>query len=157
MNRLLWTLAAAGAGVAAFTLVVVLGGESTSSAGQKPLWTNGMFSAQTQQVDLTILPVTPVRGAVDDIVVEPNFAVQPGVPVTITATNYTTAVHTFTVPGLGVSFAIAPGAKGKPATTDFTFTPNKRGVFTWRCDHCPGHMTGTLYAIVGATSKTLAA
>lgn len=157
MSRLLrWALAAVGAGVAAFALAVVIGGRTTSSTGQTPLWTNGMFSAQTQNVDLTILPVTPVRGMVDDRVVEPNFAVQPGVPVTIHVTNYTTVVHTFTVPELDVSFAIPPGAKGKPATAAFTFTPNKRGVFAWHCVHCPGHMVGTIYTIVGPTSKALA-
>ena len=155
MNRLLWIPAVAVAGVA-FALVVALGGEK-SPTGPEPLWTHGQFSAQTQQVVLTILPVTPARGMVDDRVVEPNFAVQPGVPVTITATNYTTAVHTFTVPGLGVNFAILPGAKGKPVKTSFTFTPTKRGVFTWLCHHCPGHMTGTLYAIVGPTSRAVAA
>jgi len=156
MNRLLWISVAAVAGVA-FALAVVIGGRTTSSTGQAPLWTNGMFTAQTQKVDLTILPVTPVRGMVDDRVVEPNFAVQPGVPVTITATNYTTTVHTFTVPGLGVNFAVLPGAKGKPVKTSFTFTPTKRGVFAWHCVHCPGHMAGTVYAIVGPTSRAVAA
>lgn len=152
-----WALAAVGAGVAAFALVVVIGGRTTSStAGQTPLWTNGMFTAQTQHVDLTILPVTPVRGMVDDRVLEPNFAVQPGVPVTITATNYTTVPHTFTVSDLGVSFAILPGAKTKPVKTSFTFTPNKRGVFAWHCVHCPGHMVGKIYTIVGPVSRAVA-
>lgn len=156
-SPLRWTLAAVGVGAAAFALAVVITGRTTTSASQTPLWTNGMFAAQTQHVDLTILPVIPARGLVDDRVVEPNFAVQPGVPVTIAVTNYTTVVHTFTVPGLGVSFAVKPGAKGSPVTTTFTFTPNKRGAFAWHCAHCLGHMTGTIYAIVGATSRAAAA
>ena len=158
MNRLLWIPAVAVAGVAfAFALAVVIGGSPTSSTGPELLWTNGQFSAHTQQVGLTILPVSPVRGMVDDRVVEPNVAVQPGVAVTITATNYTTVVHTFTVPGLGVNFAILPGTKGKPVKTSFTFTPTKRGAFEWFCHHCPGHMTGTVYAIIGQASRAGAA
>lgn len=156
MNRLLWIPAVAVAGVA-FALVVVIGGRTTSSTGPEPLWTHGQFSAQTQHVSLAILPVTPVRNLVDARVIEPNFAVEPGVPVTITATNYTTEVHTFTIAGLGVNFAILPGAKGTPVKTSFTFTPTKRGVFTWHCHHCPGHMTGTVYAIVGPASRAVAA
>lgn len=156
MNRLLWIPVAAVAGVA-FALVVVIGGRTTSSTGPVPLWTNGQFSAQTQQVSLTILPVSPPRGTVDARVVEPNFAVAPGVPVTVTATNYTTEVHTFTITGLGVNFAILPGAKGAPVKTSFTFTPSKRGVFAWHCHHCPGHMTGTIYAIVNPSSRAVAA
>lgn len=155
MNRLLWIPAVAVAGIA-FALVVVLGGEK-SSTGPEPLWTHGQFSAQTQQVSLTVLPVTPVRNMVDDRVVEPNFAVEPGVPVTITVTNYTTSAHTFTVPGLGVNFAILPGAKGQAVKSSFTFTPTKRGVFRWICHHCPGHMTGTVYTIVGPASRAVAA
>lgn len=158
MRRVYWFSGLLGVGAVAFGLAVVIGSGSgsTSSAGQ-PLWANGQFVAHTQQLDLTILPVTPPRGLIDERVVEPNFAVQPGVPVTLTVRNYTTTVHTFTVPGLGVSLAILPGAKGAPRTTTYTFTPNKRGVFSWYCAHCPGHMmTGTLYAIVGSTRAVAA-
>lgn len=150
MTRLYWISAMVGVGVAAFALAVALGHE-TVTTGANPVWQNGGFVAHTQQIELTILPVTPPRGIVDDDVLEPNFAVQPGVPVTLHITNYTTTVHTFTVPELGVNVAIEPGATGKPLTTAFTFTPNKRGVFAWHCVHCPGHMTGVVYAIVGQT------
>lgn len=155
MNRLLWFLAVGIAGgAAAFGLAAVSDGPTTS-AGPPPLWTNGQFAAHTQRIGLTIVPA-PTRGTVDDLVVEPNFAVQPGVQVTITVTNYTTLVHTFSVPGLGVNFAILPGKRGHAVKTSFTFTPTKRGVFAWFCHHCPGHMTGKVYAIEGQPTRASA-
>lgn len=156
MKRLHWTSLVLSVGIVAFGFAVVLGHGTSSSTGAQPLWMNGMFAAHRQQVDLTIVPVTPPRGLVDDRAVEPNLAVQPGVPVTLRITNNTTVAHTFTVPGLGVNLAILPGAKGAPRTTTYTFTPAKRGVFAWHCAHCPGHMTGTVYAIVGPTNAVAA-
>ena len=78
-----------------------------------------------------------------------NFAVQAGVPVTITMVNHTLEPHTLTVPGLGFSVYIRPGAKGSPSKTVFAFTSNKRGVFRWYCAFCGKKMSGQIYAIIG--------
>lgn len=78
-----------------------------------------------------------------------NFAVQAGVPVTITMVNHTRQPHTLTVPDLGFSVFIRPGAKASPSKTIFAFTSNKRGVFRWFCGFCGKKMSGQIYAIIG--------
>jgi hypothetical protein len=101
---------------------------------------------------ITIRPAT--RKAHGEHVTAPTFAVEPGLPVRITFTNYTRQMHTFTVPGLGVS-AVIDAARGRaPARTVVTFTPHSYGAFAWSCLLCPddgssrGSMRGTVYAII---------
>jgi len=84
-----------------------------------------------------------------------HFAVEPGLPVHVTFTNYTRSFHTFTAPGLGVNALIRPARGSTPARTTVTFTPREYGVFSWACLLCPGHdvgnaaaMRGKIYAIM---------
>jgi hypothetical protein len=85
-----------------------------------------------------------------------NFAVQPGLPVHVTFTNYTRGFHTFTIPELGVTALIPPAQGTTPAKTTVTFTPHAYGVFGWHCLLCPDSthanataMHGRVYAIMG--------
>lgn len=77
-----------------------------------------------------------------------NFAVEPGVPLTLTFINSTPEQHSFTAPGLGVSALISAGSKRMPTKTVVTFTPNKFGVFRWHCVFCRDEMSGHVYAII---------
>ena len=103
--------------------------------------------AYTQHVAITI------RGG--DRILEPNFALAPGVPVQITVTNFTHEFHTFTIPGLKVSALILPSVGHTPKTTVVAFTPRAAGPFAWRCVICPSGahgqrhvMGGTVYMII---------
>ena len=91
----------------------------------------------------------------DEHVTLPAFAVEPGLPVRLTFTNYPRRFHTFTAPGLGVSALIRPAHGSTPTTTVITFTAHKHGAFDWVCLLCPDQgsgsseaMRGTIYAIV---------
>jgi len=104
-----------------------------------------------QKVGITILT--------GDRVTEANIALAPGVPVRITVTNYTRELHTFTVPGLGLSELILPARGHTPRETTFSFTPHQWGSFAWRCLICPTDMhgrphsmDGILYLIVNPTA-----
>jgi plastocyanin len=91
----------------------------------------------------------------DEHLTLPAFAVEPGLPVRLTFTNYTSRFHTFTAPGLGVSALIRPAHGSAPTTTVVTFTAHKHGAFDWVCLLCPDQgsgsseaMRGKIYAIV---------
>ncbi len=91
-----------------------------------------------------------------EAVVSPNFAVEPGVPVTVRFVNYTREWHTFTVPGLNVGAMIAPRQGVAPRVTLVRFTASKFGVFDWYCVLCRAgvhrgvhQMGGKVYAIIG--------
>lgn len=112
--------------VAALTLV------AASAAGLRP-------AAQ----DVTLV----IRGG--DRIVESNFALAPGVAVRLSITNFTHEFHTFTIPGLGVSAAIAPAGR-VPATTVVTFTARRWGTFRWHCAVCPSGAHGRAHAMGGA-------
>ena len=104
-------------------------------------------SAATQHVTITI--------KAGDAVVAPNFAIEPGVAVTVTFLNSTRQYHTFTVPALGVKAVILPGSAHKARATRVTFTALTSGVFSWYCAFCPrvhheGPMGGKVYAIIRA-------
>ena len=84
-----------------------------------------------------------------------RFAVEPGLPVHVTFTNYTPKFHTFTAPGLRVSALIRPAHGNTPTTTTVTFTAHEHGAFSWACLLCPGEeagngaaMRGKIYAIM---------
>lgn len=94
-----------------------------------------------------------------DRVLEGNLAIAPGLPVTVTVTNYTREFHTFTVPELGVSELIRPAHGSAPSRTTFAFTSLRWGTFAWHCTICPSgmhgrahEMGGTVYAIVNPTA-----
>ena len=106
-----------------------------------------------QGLAIVIRPATG-RGH-DEHVTLPAFAVEPGLPVRLTFTNYTRRFHTFTSPGLGVSALIRPAHGSTPTTTVVTFTAHKHGAFDWVCLLCPDRgsgsseaMRGKIYAIV---------
>lgn len=84
-----------------------------------------------------------------------NFAIEPGIPVTVAFVNTSREYHSFTVPKLGLSAVILPGSPDRPRVTRVTFTANISGVFKWQCVFCPrvhhqGPMSGKVYAIIGA-------
>ena len=90
-----------------------------------------------------------------EVVDVPNFAIEPGVHVTVRFVNHTRLWHTFTVPGLRVGAMIAP-QDAAPRVTHVRFTAWRFGVFDWRCVLCesaahPGvhQMRGKVYAIIG--------
>ena len=78
-----------------------------------------------------------------------HFAVEPGLPVHVTFTNYTHSFHTFTAPGLGVTALIRPAHGSTPARTTVTFTAREYGVFSWACLLCPGDEVGNATAMRG--------
>ena len=78
-----------------------------------------------------------------------HFAVEPGLPVHVTFTNYTGKFHTFTVPGLRVSALIRPAHGNTPTTTTVTFTAHEYGAFSWACLLCPGEEAGNGMAMRG--------
>ena len=134
-------LAAVGAGVAGAAAANASAGQpvATNSVGSGPVLANHPFS-------IAIHP----RGSRHEHVLSANFAVQPGVPVTITVVNYTQRPHTLTVPGLGSSFFIRAGKNSAPVKTSFSFTADKYGIFRWHCAlPCGGDMSGYVYAIIG--------
>jgi plastocyanin len=146
-------------GVAAcIGLTVAAGCSSTTAtpATTSPANTQAAAASQdtTQEVTMYIFRGKEnVPGAADgkghDTAVPANFGVKVGVPVTVTVVNYDEGAHTITAPDLnlnpvikgGTEFTTPPaGASGAellnmvvPATTTFTFTPTKTGVFRWHC------------------------
>lgn len=102
---------------------------------------------RTQAITITI--------RAGDSVVQPNFALAPGVPVRVTFVNRTREVHTFTVPELNVSVLVQPATAAGPTTTVATFTPSAVGTFAWHCIVCPSgdhggahEMGGKLYVLI---------
>ena len=112
--------------------VAALAVVSLSSASSRP-------AAQ----DVTLV----IRGG--DRIVEPNFALAPGVAVRLSITNFTHEFHTFTIPGLDVSALIAPAGRVH-TTTVVTFTPRKGGTFRWHCVVCPSGVHGRPHTMGGA-------
>ena len=140
-----------GAAVAAGVVFVIAAGvghitQPAASASLKAPWT-GPYPAQQTIRSSTSLDILPTKGS--EHVPTANFAVRPGVPVTITIRNYTREAHTFIAPALGLNVKIAPGSATAPTVTRFTLIA-PYGVFAWRCTDCPGDMQGKVYAIAGA-------
>ena len=115
----------------------------------------GLRASLMPSQGLTIV-IHPANGmGHEEHVTSPNFALEPGLPMRITFTNYTGRFHTFSIPGLGVSALIRPAHGSAPTTTVVTFTADEHGVFDWTCVLCPGKgagggevMRGKVYAIV---------
>ncbi len=142
--------------VAGIVFMIVVGaGRTTQPTASDTLntpWT-GSYPAQQTIRSSTYIDIFPVKTS--EHVPMANFAVRPGVPVTLTIRNYTRESHTFTAPTLGLNIKIAPGSPSAPTVTRFTFVA-PFGVFAWRCTDCPGDMQGKVYAIVGARSAQTA-
>jgi hypothetical protein len=146
-----------GAAVVAGIVFMIVAGfghvtQPTASATLKTPWT-GSYPAQQTIRSSTYLNVLPTKGS--EHVPMANFAVSPGVPVTLTIRNYTREAHTFVAPSLGLDVKIAPGSMTAPTVTRFTLVA-AYGVFAWHCTDCPGDMQGKIYAIVGARSAQTA-
>jgi plastocyanin len=62
-----------------------------------------------------------------------RFTVRAGSRLRVTISNYDTAPHTFTAPGLHVNAIVRAGSASRPSTTTFTFTAPKPGSYRWRC------------------------
>jgi len=120
--------------------------QPAASAMPKAHWT-GPYSARQTIRASTSLDIVPTRDS--EHVATANFAVRPGVPVTLTIRNYTREAHTFTAPSLGLDVKIKPGSRTAPSVTRFTVVA-PYGVFDWRCTDCPGDMRGKIYAIANA-------
>lgn len=102
-----------------------------------------------QRVTIHILPSTGGR----EVVLDPNVAIVPGVPVRLTIINASTEFHSFTIPRLHVNAVVMPGSRLQPRTTAISFTAPGVGDYQWHCDFCPtvhhaGGMGGTIYALV---------
>jgi hypothetical protein len=140
-----------GAAVAAVVVLAIAAGfghetQPAASVMLKTPWT-GSYPAQETIRSSTTLDIFALKG--DEHVPMANFAVSPGVPVTLTVTNYTREGHTFIAPSLKLNVKIAPGSAAAPTVTRFTLVA-PYGVFAWHCADCPGYMQGKIYAIVGA-------
>jgi hypothetical protein len=142
-RKLLATVALASAAAAVFAVSAwALAGRAPASA-PKP---------HMQHMAFSIVSVGPgVAG--DEVRPVGNFAIAPGVAVRVTVKNFTHQLHTFTVPGLGLSAAILPARGRAPRTTTFTFVAYQGGTFAWHCVVCVGQhhrhvMAGTVYAII---------
>ena len=137
-----------GAGV-----VAVVGVFATATAAPQASLSRPGVARYVQEYAITIVPSS--QGNTDARVSGPNFAIAPDVPVSLTFTNFTSQVHTFTIPGLGVT-AVIPAAHGQtPAKTTIRFTATAWGTFSWYCVVCksgyhgPRHaMGGKVYAII---------
>jgi hypothetical protein len=131
-----------------FTIVAGIGHitQPAASATLKAPWT-GPYPAQQTIRSSTYLDILPTNSS--EHVAMANFAVRPGVPVTLTILNYTREAHTFTAPSLGLDVKIKPGSLATPSVTRFTVVA-PYGVFDWRCTDCPVDMQGKIYAIAGA-------
>jgi heme/copper-type cytochrome/quinol oxidase subunit 2 len=145
-RRILLTMAGAAA------LVAVLVPAAAAQHGSGGLRASAM---PPQHLAIVIRPGTG-RGH-DEHVTIPNLAVESGLPVQITFTNFTHASHTFTAPGLRVSALIRPAHGRTPTKTVVTFTAHKYGVFDWTCLICPDTGTGStepmrgkIYSIIQA-------
>ena len=115
-------------------LAAALGSNAGAQNGPQGLRASAMPS---QHLSITINPAAAGHG---EHVTAPTFAIEPGLAVRVTFTNNTQQMHTFTIPGLGGSAAIAA---------------HRHGVFSWQCLLCPTHrggsgeeMSGKIYAIV---------
>jgi heme/copper-type cytochrome/quinol oxidase subunit 2 len=142
-RRILLTIA----GVAG--LAAAFGSNAGAQSGPQGLRASVM---PAQHLSITINVAGAGHG---EHVTVPTFAVEPGLPVRLTFTNRTQQMHTFTIPGLGVSAIIAAAHGTTPTKTVVTFTAHQHGAFSWACLLCPGHgggagetMKGTVYAIV---------
>jgi plastocyanin len=107
-------------------------------------------STAPQRVTIKLMPTV----AGHEVNSGTNFAIEPGIPVTVTFVNTSRQYHTFSVPTLGVNALILPGRPDAPRVTHVTFTANTYGVFRWHCTFCPGvhhqgSMNGKVYAIIG--------
>jgi plastocyanin len=132
------------------TIAVAVGLALAASAVAAPATAHGTGKL-TQRLDISIVKAGPT-GSGERVELR-NFAIEPGVPVTITFTNHTGQFHTFTATGLGLSAIVPPSSANKPGKTTITFTAHAFGVFDWRCVLCPSHrdampMGGKIYAIV---------
>jgi heme/copper-type cytochrome/quinol oxidase subunit 2 len=131
------------AGLAAAMSSLTIG--SASAAAPGPV-------AQPAGVHTQLVSITIRSG---DRIVEPNFALAPGVPVQIRVTNFTHEFHTFTIPGLKVNALILPSVGQTPKTTVVAFTPQFAGPFTWRCVICPSGAHGQRHAMDGTVYMIL--
>ena len=136
------------------TVAVTAGLALATSAVAAPATSHGAGKF-AQRLDISIVKAGPTGSG--ERVELSNFAIEPGLPVTITFTNHTRQFHTFTATGLGLSALVPPGTARRPGTTTITFTAHTFGVFDWHCVICPspGHpdamrMGGKIYAIVAA-------
>ena len=144
-RRILLTLAGAVALAAAFSPAVAAqtGADGLRASVMPP-----------QNLAIVIRPANGIGH--NEHVTVPNLAVEPGLPVHITFTNYTRAFHTFTAPGLGVTALIRPARGNHPTKTVVTFTAHKYGVFAWTCLLCHDEgsgggkvaMRGKIYSII---------
>jgi heme/copper-type cytochrome/quinol oxidase subunit 2 len=130
-------------------LAAALSSNAGAQNGPQGLRASAMPS---QHLSITINPADAGHG---EHVTVPTFAIEPGLAVRVTFTNNTQQMHTFTIPGLGVSALIAPARGAAPTRTVVTFTAHQHGVFSWQCLLCPTHdggsgekMSGKIYAIV---------
>ena len=134
------------------TVAVAAGLVLAASAVAAPAASHGA-GRLAQRLDISIVKTGPT-GSGERVELR-NFAIEPGLPITITFTNHTRQFHTFTAPGLGLSAIVPPGTAHKPGKTTITFTAHTFGVFDWHCVLCPGPghpdampMGGKIYAIV---------
>ena len=137
-----------GTGTFALAIGLALAAPAVAASAASPH--TGML---TQRLELSIVKAGPA-GSGERVELR-NFAIEPGLPVTITFTNHTGRFHTFTSPGLGLSAIVPPGTAHKAGKVTITFTAHAFGVFDWKCVLCPspGHpdampMGGKIYAIV---------
>jgi plastocyanin len=72
-------------------------------------------------------------GAWHDAFLPARMAVKAGSAVTLTIRNYDVAAHSFLAPKLGLNVMLAAGSAAHPSVTTFTFTPPRKGTFTWTC------------------------
>ena len=134
---------------AAAALVAAIGALTAPAASAAVPWLIAQpTGVHVQQVALTIQS--------GDRMIEPNFALAPGVPVRITITNFTHEFHTLTIPGLHVSALIGPSVGHTPRVTTVAFTTHATGPYDWHCVICPSGahgvrhaMGGTIYMIIG--------
>ena len=101
--------------------------------------------AQPEVQHLTLYVMADEMGLVGpyklhhDSFIPSSFVVKAGEPVQVTIVNYDDTTHSITAPDLGLNIVVKPGthAAGSdqvtPVTTNFTFTPTKKGQFRWHC------------------------
>jgi heme/copper-type cytochrome/quinol oxidase subunit 2 len=130
-------------------LAAALGSNAGAQSSPQGLRASAM---PAQNLSITINTAGAGHG---EHVTVPTFAIEPGLAVRVTFTNKTQQMHTFTIPGLGVSAVIAPARGAAPTRTVVTFTAHQHGVFGWECLLCPTHgagageaMRGKIYAIM---------
>lgn len=79
-----------------------------------------------------------------------DFAVHPGVPVTLTIINRSGRAHSFDVPRLHINYPIASGTRAHPTTVTLHFTMPRQEAIHWYCLMPCGHgMSGMIYALSG--------